>query len=109
MIYRFLGNNLELTEPAVTMTQFGSSVDIPSAEIAENFIRVGAPLIPDATFSSIGFTKEELEKHASADTHDAADEQFKKKKKAALDALHELREGLKAGTRTLATASPKEV
>ncbi len=101
MTFRFLGTELRIGEmPAIQ--SFGQSVELPEP-LARNIIAPdgnagrGAALLPEETFSAIGFTADELAAHKWTSSHADAPTAFQEKKSAALAALNELRQRLASG------------
>lgn len=90
MIYRFIGTETEIAG-VCTLTRFGQSVDL-DPELAAEAVEGGAPILPEALFSSVGFTAGELDRFAEIGSHFDAPAEFLAKKKAALLKMHEWRE-----------------
>jgi hypothetical protein len=80
---------------AHTELPLGSVLEMPE-ELAHGAIRDGAAILPEETFQTLGFTKEELEKYPNAKLQTSATPEFHAKHKAGRMALHDLRESLKA-------------
>jgi hypothetical protein len=94
-IYRFVGDNADVYTPSYALRRFGQKADMDDA-LAKQVILNGVQLIPEAEFEAIGFSDDEIAKYPSAISHMSAPDEFKRKKKTALIALHEFREALKA-------------
>jgi len=94
-IYRFVGDCADIYNPPYNFRRFGQKAELDDA-LARQVVVGGVQLIPEAEFASAGFTDEELAKYPSAVSHMTATDEFKRKKKAALGALHEYRESLRA-------------
>lgn len=117
MQYRFLGI-AAVIDPHIELGQFGQLVDIPQ-DVAEDAIRGGCALLPDAVTKEIGFTEAEWVRYGNVGDHadglvwDAAlgynvpfpeadrreQADFLTKKRAALVRLHELRTELQKGAK----------
>jgi hypothetical protein len=88
MTFRFVGSELQIGH--VALRTFGQPLDL-DAETAKEIIghECGAALLPDAAFSQIGFTADEL-RWANSET-------FQAKRMQAWAALDELRARLRSG------------
>lgn len=91
MTYRFVGTETEIAG-VCKLTRFGQSVDL-DPKLAADAVEGGAAILPEAMFSSVGFTAGELERFAEIGSHFDAPADFLAKKRAALLKLHEWREG----------------
>ena len=85
--WRFLGSNSSI-EGVASLTEFGQQIEL-SPDMAAAALRICC--IPDAQFSEIGFTDEELAVYKWPASHDTAVPAFLQKKRAALAVLHMLR------------------
>jgi hypothetical protein len=97
MTFRFVGTECEFVG-MTTLRELGEKIDLDS-KVAEKLLAspVGPALLPEAVFSTVGFTPAELVAHRWVSSHDDAPGEFQKKKHAALTALHHLRARLAAG------------
>ncbi len=97
MIFRFIGYTCQIGDVA-GLREFGEAVDL-DAKLAAEIIGHprGAALLPEATFSTLGFTAEELAEYATPGSHADAPPTFLAKKSAALIALNDLRAWLARG------------
>jgi cytochrome c556 len=88
MTFRFVGSELQIGN--VLLKTFGHPIDL-DAETAKEIIahEHSAPLLPDAAFTELGFTAEDL-RWANSET-------FKAKRKQAWAAMDELRARLRSG------------
>ena len=97
MRFRFIGTSCAIGEVA-GLREFGEAVDL-DATLAKDIIGHprGAALLPEATFSTLGFTEGELSEYATPGSHIDAPPTFQAKKSAALIALNDLRAWLARG------------
>jgi hypothetical protein len=93
-IYRFVGDQADIYNPLYQFRRFGQKADMDDA-CAHLHCLKGVGLIPEAEFEAIGFTDDELKLYPSAISHMSAPDEFKRKKKTALMALHAFREALR--------------
>jgi hypothetical protein len=88
MTFRFVGSEMQIGN--VLLRTFGQPLDL-DADTAKEIIahEHSAPLLPDAAFTELGFTQDEL-RWANSDN-------FKAKRKLAWVAMDELRARLRSG------------
>ena len=90
MTYRFVGSYAGLGN-GIVLERFGAAVELPESE-AEEYIQACAALLPEAEFSTLGFTAEELETYYITSLHCDAPAEFIAKRDAAWAALQAHRE-----------------
>jgi len=90
MKVHLLGNECEISGYS-HLRNFGEAVELPEALAAELVAR--RPLLPAADFEEIGFTADELKRYAAPGPRANAPAEFKAKVQAALQRLHEIRQG----------------
>ncbi len=93
MKVRFVGSTADLGDGR-TLDQFGQAIEMHAEEFTELLPRL--PIIPDHEFQDCGFTPAELEQYPAIALQVDAPAEFVAKRKAAWDALHELRAALAA-------------
>jgi hypothetical protein len=94
-IYRFVGDHADVYNPPYNFRRFGQKAEMDEA-LAKHVVLLGVQLIPEAEFDAIGFSDEDISRYPSAISHMNAPDDFKRRKKTALMALHDFRESLKA-------------
>lgn len=91
--YRFLGDSMTLwlSDQPFALTSFGQKLEL-SDEQAVRCFQTNVPVIPEASFHDVGFSDDELRHYPNAFAQANAPDEFLKKKQAALQVLHDLRE-----------------
>jgi hypothetical protein len=100
--YRFVGTCSTIGEELVT--RFGQVVELLSTDAENRVLHDNLALLPETTFSAIGFTEEELQKHPDVGLHSLAPAEFTAKRDAAWAAWHAWRQEL-ANPSAAATAA----
>jgi hypothetical protein len=90
--YRFVGTCSTIGEEV--LTRVGQLVELPSADAETRVLHDNLALLPEATFSGLGFTEDELQKHPDVGLHALAPAAFIVKRDAAWAALHARRQEL---------------
>lgn len=88
--YVFVGSYCELDNGRVKLDRFGQRIELVDSE-AENVIRGGGAILPEADFSAIGFDQDELKKYALPGPRANAPAEFHEKVRSAVVAYCELR------------------
>ena len=90
MKVHLVGNECEISGYS-HLRNFGDAVELPDELAAELVAK--RPLLPAADFAEIGFTVDELRRHATPAQRMNTTGEFAAKVKAALRRLHEIRQG----------------
>lgn len=94
MTLRFIG--IEADVAGKKLERFGQAFELPDAE-ANSAMARNLPALPDLDFEACGFTSKELDRYAYAAARSECDPIFAEKWLKARIALHNIREGLRAG------------
>lgn len=105
--YRFVGDQADIYNPLYQFRRFGQKADMDDACARQHCLK-GVQLIPEAEFDAIGFTDDELKLYPSGISHMGAPDDFKRKKKTALVALHAFRESLRNPQASAPIPAPQE-
>ncbi|MGE5568544.1 MAG: hypothetical protein ACM3S5_05845 [Rhodospirillales bacterium] len=94
-VYHFVGSYTEIGGGRIKLERFGQRVELPD-DLADNIVKGGGAILPEAEFNQLGFTEQELSLYAYPGQWEGAPEAFTSKQKAAHVAFAAYKERVEA-------------